>query len=67
MNRLAKGAAMRSISIKDLKLIQIPNIPVEEQNKIADEYTMLTEQLVIMQKQIEMIRDKKNRLIEGVM
>ncbi len=67
LNRLAKGAAMRSISIKDLKLIQIPNIPVEEQNKIADEYTMLTEQLVIMQKQIEMIRDKKNRLIEGVM
>lgn len=67
LNRFAKGAAMRSISIKDLKAIQIPNISVEEQNKIAEEYSMLSEQLIIMQKQIEIVRDKKNRLIEGVM
>jgi len=67
LNRFAKGAAMRSISIKDLKLIQIPNISIEEQDRVAEEYSMLSEQLVIMQKQIEMVRDKKNRLIEGVM
>lgn len=67
LNRFAKGAAMRSISIKDLKLIQIPNISIEEQNKIAEDYSMLSEQLVIMQKQIEIVRDKKNRLIEEVM
>ncbi|GKX30956.1 hypothetical protein SH1V18_34360 [Vallitalea longa] len=67
LNKYAKGAAMRSISIQDLKRIQIPDIPRKEQDKIADEYTLLTDQLIVMQKQIDLVRDKKMRLMEEVL
>lgn len=67
LDRYAKGAAMKSISIKDLKLIQLPNISRDEQDKIADDYNMLSEQLIIIQKQIDLVRDKKMRLMEEVL
>ncbi|MGO1580112.1 MAG: N-6 DNA methylase [Peptoniphilaceae bacterium] len=66
LNRYAKGVAMKSISINDLKKIEIPNIPIEEQNKIAEEAKMLAEQLEIHEKQIEMIKDKRDKLIQEV-
>ncbi|MFA9399160.1 MAG: N-6 DNA methylase, partial [Clostridiaceae bacterium] len=66
LNRFAKGAAMKSISIKDLKSIQIPNIPREEQDLIAEEYENLSDELTILQRQSDIIRDKKTRLLEGV-
>lgn len=66
LNRFAKGVAMKSISIQDLKMIQIPNIPREKQDLIAEEFENISDELVVLQRQIEMIRDKKSKLLEGV-
>jgi len=66
LNQFAKGAAMKSISIKDLERIKIPNIPREKQNKIAEEYENLCDELNILQRQSDLIRDRKARLIEEV-
>lgn len=66
LNRYSKGVTMKSISITDLKKIEIPNIPLDEQNRIAEESKILTEQLEIYEKQIEMIKDKRDKLIQEV-
>ena len=66
LNRYSKGVTMKSISIQDLKKIQIPNIPLEQQNKIAEEAKLLTEQLEMLENQIEMVKDKRNKLIQEV-
>jgi len=64
LNRFAKGTAMKSISIQDLKKIQIPDIPRKEQDRIADEYELLNDELSILAKQIEKIKNRKDTLIE---
>lgn len=66
LNRYAKGATMRSISIRDLKSIKIPNLPRHKQDLIAEEYENLCDELVILQRQSEIIEDRKSRLLEGV-
>lgn len=66
LNRFAKGAAMKSISIQDLKMIRIPNISREKQDSIAEEYENLCDELIILQRQSDIIRDRKARLLEGV-
>ena len=66
LNRYAKGTAMKSISIQDLMKIKIPALPLNEQNKIAEKYETLCEELIVLQKQTELIKDKKARLIEEV-
>lgn len=63
---LSKGTIMKSISIRDLKEIQIPNLPREEQDKIAKEYEILSDEITILQRQMEMVCDKRDRLIEGL-
>ncbi len=66
LNVYAKGAVMKSISIRDLKEIEIPNLPIEEQNKIGKALEELDEELIILQKQADIIRGKKVRLIQEV-
>lgn len=66
LNRLAKGGVVKTISIQDLKMIQIPNITRKKQNLIAQEYENLCDELIVLQRQSDMIRDKKSRLIEEV-
>lgn len=66
LNRFAKGTAMKSISIQDLKRIQIPNLPRDKQEQIAEEYENLNDELIVLQRQIDMICDKKANLMEGV-
>jgi type I restriction enzyme M protein len=66
LNRYAKGAAMQSISIQDLKMIQIPNVSRAKQDIIANEYKSINDELIILQRQIDMIQDKKSKLLEGV-
>jgi type I restriction enzyme M protein len=65
LNRLAKGAVMKSISIQDLKMIQVPNLPREQQDQLAEEYENLSDELIVLNKQIDMILDKKAKLLEG--
>ena len=66
LNRFAKGTAMKSISIQDLKMIKIPNIPRKKQDFIAEEYKNLCDELIILQRQIDLIHDRKARLLEEV-
>ncbi len=66
LNRFAKGTSMKSISIQDLKNIKIPNIPREKQDLIAEEYKNLNDELIILQKQGDIIRDKKAKLLQEV-
>ncbi len=64
LNKYAKGAVMKSISIRDLKEIQIPNIPISKQNEIGDEIKLLNEELIVLRKQADIIKDKKVKLIQ---
>lgn len=66
LNRLAKGAVVGNISIRDLKTIQIPNVPREKQDSIVEEYNNLNDELVVLERQADIIRDKRARLLEGV-
>jgi len=54
LSKYVKGTAMRTISIKDLKLVQIPDIDRAEQDKIAAKYTKLMSRL----KEIDIERQK---------
>ncbi|MFC2159238.1 N-6 DNA methylase [Actinomycetota bacterium] len=66
LNRFAKGAAMKSINIQDLKMIQIPNIPRKKQDLIAENYENLCDELIVLQRQSDLIRDRKAKLLEEV-
>ncbi len=65
-NFFSKGTVVKCISIQDLKEIQIPNLPREEQDKIAKEYEILSDEILILQRQVEMVCDKRDKLIESV-
>ena len=67
LNRFAKGSVMKSISIQDLKMIKIPNLSREVQDQIAADFENLKDELIILHNQIDIVRDKKNRLLEGVL
>jgi type I restriction enzyme M protein len=67
LNSWAKGVVMKSISIKDLQRIQIPNISLKKQNRIAKEYQELSNELLIISKQEDMIRDKISNLMQEVL
>ena len=54
MSKYIKGTAMRTISIKDLYKVQIPDIDRAEQDKIAAKYNALMSRL----KEIDMERQK---------
>lgn len=66
LTRLSKGAVMSSISIQDLKKVKIPKVSLAEQECIAEEYSSLKNQLIILEKQIDIVKDKKSRLLEEV-
>ncbi|WP_368645341.1 N-6 DNA methylase [Alkalibacterium putridalgicola] len=64
LNRLSKGSVMKNISIKDLKKVQIPNLDKKKQDEIAAEYNELNERLIMLEKQIELVREKRKNLVE---
>jgi type I restriction enzyme M protein len=66
LSKLAKGSAMKSISIRDLNQLLIPNISRKEQEEIAEQYLYLCDDIVILQKQLEKIKDKKANLLNRV-
>lgn len=66
LSKLSKGSAMKSISIRDLNQLRIPNISRKEQEKIASQYLDLCDDIVIIQKQLEKIKDKKANLLNRV-
>ena len=66
LNRYSTGTVMKNISIRDLRKIQIPNIPIQEQNRIGEEIQLLNEELIILQRQADIIKDKKAKIIQEV-
>lgn len=67
LNSWATGAAMRSISIRDMQKIRIPKVPLEEQNRIEEEYKDLKEQLTVVNRQADIIKNKIGHLVEEVL
>lgn len=67
LNKFSKGAAMKSISIQDLKSIMIPNIPLAKQKQIAEEYMNIEEELEIVKRQYDLISERKTKLLEEVL
>ena len=66
LNRLAKGVAMQALSIRDLKEVRIPNIPLKEQEKIAGKYQDLQDELSVLEKQKTKIDNKITDLMQEV-
>lgn len=66
LSKLSKGSAMKSISIRDLNQLKIPRLPQKEQLEIASQYLDLCDDIVILQKQLEKIKDKKANLLNQV-
>lgn len=67
LNQLSKGSVIKNISIKDLKKIQIPTVNKDEQRRIAEQYNELTEHLIMLQKQLELVQNKRVHLFgEGL-
>lgn len=67
LHRFAKGGILKSISIQDLRKIEIPSIPREQQDRIAEEYLQLKDQLNVLQRQMDLVRDRMDRILEGVL
>ena len=67
LNSWATGGPMRSISIRDMQKIRIPKVPLEEQNKIEEEYKDLKEQLTVVNRQADIIKNKMGHLVEEVL
>lgn len=59
LSKYVKGTVMRTISIKDLKLIQIPMIDMEKQNAIAEKYMALMNRL----KEID---EERQQVLSGI-
>jgi restriction endonuclease S subunit len=66
LTRHSKGAVFNSISLEDLKKVKIPKVSREVQNQIADEYAKLKEQLIVIERQVDLIKDRRAKLLEGV-
>lgn len=63
LQRLAQGSVLQSISLMDLKKIQIPLIPLAEQDNIVASYRTLREQLDEVKEQEKSLRQQIQRLI----
>lgn len=65
LNALSPGGVLSSLSLKDLESIQIPMIPMAEQEKIATKYQALITELDALKKQEDDIQDEISQLLEG--
>lgn len=66
LNLYSKGSVMQTISMQELKKVRVPDIPFEEQNRIVSEYQDLTDELVIISKQEEIVKEKMAHLLQEV-
>jgi len=64
LNFAAHGSALVSISNKDLESLEIPMIHKEEQDKIAERYMTLMDELDIVKRQEKLLYDKIDGLME---
>jgi len=67
LERLSTGSVIETISIKNLKTILIPNLSREEQDTLVKEYLEYEEQLDLLNRQKEIISQRRKELIEKVL
>lgn len=64
LERLSTGSVIETISIKNLKNILIPNLSRKEQDTLVKEYLEYEEQLDLLDRQREIITQRRKELIE---
>ena len=64
LERLSTGSVIETISIKNLKTILIPNLSREKQDILVKEYLEYEEQLDLLDRQREIITQRRKELIE---
>lgn len=63
LDRLSKGNAVRTISIADLKQVQIPLLPLSEQHQLAEAYQALERKARDIKAQLDRVISDKHSLI----
>ena len=64
LERLSTGSVIETVSIKNLKNILIPNLSRKEQDTLVKEYLEYEEQLDLLDRQREIITQRRKELIE---
>lgn len=62
--RLAMGSVIKSISIKDLKSLVIPNVSVEQQRRFLDQTDKIIEMRVDLLKKLDDVNQELTKLVE---
>lgn len=66
MNRLAGGSFIRSISIKDLRRLSLPEISKEKQDELVRQYLDMDNQISLLEQQKEVLEERQSAIIEEV-
>jgi type I restriction enzyme M protein len=67
LTRLSKGGVIESISIQDLKRVQIPKLDRKIQERIASEYADMKILQASLKVQMEIVENEKRKLFEEVL
>ena len=65
IERLASGSVIKSISIKDLKSLAIPNVSIEQQRRFLGQTDKIIETRMELLKQLDDVNQELNKLVEG--
>lgn len=64
IERLASGSVIKSISIKDLKSLAIPNASIEQQRSFLNQTDKIIEMRMELLKKLDDVNQKLNKLVE---
>lgn len=64
IERLASGSVIKSISIKDLKSLAIPNVSIEQQRRFLGHTDKIIEMRMELLKQLDDVNQELNKLVE---
>lgn len=64
IERLASGSVIKSISIKDLKSLAIPNVSVEQQRRFLNQTDKIIETRMELLKKLDDVNQELNKLVE---
>lgn len=64
IERLASGSVIKSISIKDLKSLAIPNVSIEQQRRFLGHTDKIIEMRMELLKQLDEVNQELNKLVE---
>lgn len=64
IERLASGSVIKSISIKDLKSLAIPNVSIEQQRRFLGQTDKIIETRMELLKKLEDVNQELNKLVE---